>query len=316
MTEIAFNQVVGMTFLPLPGGVLGLNFSDTNGTLSDDDTDPAGTGSFETGDGMIATAGPAPVVAPGSEYLGTVVLDGITFVLVGDPAEFASPVPGHTFYAFGTVPDPANFGATYTGANGTTIPFGSVQTDTVAFCFSAGTLIATPEGESKVETLQIGDLVTTADGQVVPVRWIGRQTVQRLFSGDSARPVRICAGGLGDGLPHSDLVLTADHALIIDDLAITAGALVNGTSITRDPAPFSATYFHVETEGHEVILANGAPAETFVDYAQRRGFDNYADYVALYGDDRTIAEMPLPRISAARLVPHAIKARLGLEQAA
>ncbi|MEY8842593.1 hypothetical protein AB9K41_26480, partial [Cribrihabitans sp. XS_ASV171] len=69
-------------------------------------------------------------------------------------------------------------------------------------------------------------------------------------------------------------------------------------------------YYHVETEDHDVILANGAPAETYVDYIQRRAFDNYAEYLELYDEERTIPEMPLPRISAARLVPGGIRARL------
>jgi hypothetical protein len=44
-------------------------------------------------------------------------------------------------------------------------------------CFLAGTLIATPTGEVPVECLNIGDLVLTADGRAVPVKWIGRQTI-------------------------------------------------------------------------------------------------------------------------------------------
>jgi len=175
-------------------------------------------------------------------------------------------------------------------------------------------MIATPEGEAAVEDLEIGDLVTTADGRAVPVKWIGRQTVSKLFTpAERFEPVRVAAGALGDGLPHTDLVLTADHALILDGLAINAGALVNGTTITLDPKeslPERVTYYHIETEGHEVILANGAAAETYVDYIQRAAFDNHAEYLDLYGEDRTIREMDLPRVAAARLVPPTIKARL------
>lgn len=124
---------------------------------------------------------------------------------------------------------------------------------------------------------------------------------------------------MGAGLPHTDLVLTADHALILDGFAVTAGALVNGTTITLDPLaslPAQVTYYHVETENHDVILANGAAAETFIDYPGRRVFDNHADYVARYGTERSIAEMPLPRDVAARLVPPAIKERLNGGRAA
>ena len=94
---------------------------------------------------------------------------------------------------------------------------------------------------------------------------------------------------------------------------INAGALVNGDTIAYDQAdslPETVTYYHVETEGHEVILANGVPAETYVDHVGRRAFDNHAEYVALYGDEPQIEEMDMVRISAARLVPAEIKARI------
>ena len=76
--------------------------------------------------------------------------------------------------------------------------------------------------------------------------------------------------------------------------------------------PERVTYYHVEAEDHDVILANGAPAETFIDYLGRKAFDNYDEYVALYGAERIIPEMARPRISSRRLVPEAIKARLGI----
>jgi hypothetical protein len=162
-------------------------------------------------------------------------------------------------------------------------------------CFAAGTRIATPEGERAVETLAIGDPILTADGRRVPVKWIGRQTMHKLFTPvERFSPVRVTAGALGGELPHTDLVLTADHARILDGLAINAGALVNGTTIIYDPAdslPERVTYYHVETEDHDVFLANGAAAETFVDYVARRAFDNFHEYLDLYGEDRTIQEM-------------------------
>jgi len=191
--------------------------------------------------------------------------------------------------------------------------------DTTIVCFAADTLIATPDGDTRVADLEVGSLVMTADGAQVPVKWIGRQTVQKMFAGDRARPVRVAAGALGAGLPYSDLVLTVDHALILDGLAINAGALVNGATITLDPLdslPERVTYYHVETEDHAVILANGTPAETYVDYAQRRLFDNFQDFLDLYGEERSIPEMGLPRISTPGLIPPALRARLAGEVAA
>lgn len=187
-------------------------------------------------------------------------------------------------------------------------------TATTPACFLTGTRIATQDGPVAVEELAIGDRLLKQDGTTVPVKWIGRQTVSTRFGpAERLMPVRVLAGALGDGLPVRDLVLTADHALLIDGLLINSGAMVNGTSIIN--VPFSEmgtsyTVYHVETEDHDIILAEGAPAETFIDYVGRQAFDNYAEYVALYGNDRTIPELPQIRISASRLVPPAIRARL------
>ncbi|WP_134679700.1 Hint domain-containing protein [Paracoccus ravus] len=192
-----------------------------------------------------------------------------------------------------------------------------VDTETqIPICFAAGTLISTPFGETAIEVLQIGDPVLTADGRAVPVKWVGRQTLHRIFTpAERLVPVRIRAGALGGGVPHTDLVLTAAHALMIDGLAINAGALVNGDTIAFEPAeslPEQVTYYHVETENHEVILANGAPAETYIDYLGRRAFDNYRQYLDLYGGEPVIAEMKPLRVSARRQVPKAIRERLGI----
>ena len=72
----------------------------------------------------------------------------------------------------------------------------------------------------------------------------------------------------------------------------------------------SYTVYHVETENHEIILANGAPAETFIDNAGRRAFDNYAEFEALYGEVPEMQELPYPRAMSARQVPDRIRATL------
>jgi len=94
---------------------------------------------------------------------------------------------------------------------------------------------------------------------------------------------------------------------------------VNGRTIAFVPLadlPQQVTYYHIETEAHDVILANGTPAETFVDAVTRSHFDNYQEYLDLYGAERIIPEMQAPRITARRLVPAAIRARLGIGGAA
>lgn len=182
-----------------------------------------------------------------------------------------------------------------------------------AACFCAGTLIATPEGERPVETLAIGDRVLTADGTAREVRWIGRQTIAAAFADPlRALPVRIAAGALGNGLPRRDLTLSPDHALLVDGVLVQAGALVDGLLVTRlaDPGP-RFTYFHVELEDQSLILAEGVPAETFVDNVTRERFDNFAEFVALYGETGpTIDELALPRVKSARQLPRALGDRL------
>ena len=188
-------------------------------------------------------------------------------------------------------------------------------------CFARGTDIATPNGVVAVQSLRIGDPVLTADGETRLIKWIGRQTVDTKFGiPDRLCPVRVRAGALGDGLPLRDLVVTADHALLLDGYLVNASALVNGDTIHFDTIANidrKFTVFHIEAEDHAIILAEGVPAETYLDADSRRVFDNYDEYVALYGqEDGNIKEMPNLRISSARLLPAALSDRLSRKVAA
>ena len=59
--------------------------------------------------------------------------------------------------------------------------------------------------------------------------------------------------------------------------------MINGTTITQVTQwEGDVEYLHIETEDHELILAEGAPTETFMDNASRTCFNNYAEYQALY----------------------------------
>lgn len=168
--------------------------------------------------------------------------------------------------------------------NGST-PTASNTTDTgdLPVCFAAGTLIATPTGEVAVETLCPGDMVLTAGGRPARVAFLGHQTMVKAFTPrEWFCPVRIRAGALAEGLPRRDLVVTADHGVCVGKVLANAGALVNGTSIVRESAAALAervVYYHVATEEHALILAEGVAAETFLDGPRRRVFDNAHEYV-------------------------------------
>ena len=160
--------------------------------------------------------------------------------------------------------------------------------------------------------MKAGDLVLTADGVAKPVRWLARQTVSTMFADPmKVVPVRIRAGALGESLPKRDLYVSPDHALEMDGLLVQAGALVNGTTIVRSTGMLhTLVYYHVELDDHSLILAEGVPAETFVDNVSRHRFDNWQDAPAA-----PIAEMDRPRIKSARQLPSNVRALLGMRSA-
>ncbi len=161
---------------------------------------------------------------------------------------------------------------------------GGSGTEVIA-CFVAGTPIATPTGEVVVEALAIGDAVRMVDGRDCPVRWIGRRDYAAEFvaANPQLRPVRICAGALGVGLPRRDLLVSPGHALLVDGLLVEAGALVNGVSVLREPAG-DVRYRHLEFDEHELLFAAGAAAESFVDDNSRGMFQNAHAFVPFGGN--------------------------------
>jgi Hint domain len=178
-----------------------------------------------------------------------------------------------------------------------------------AACFMAGTHIATPFGETVVESLQPGDFVLTSDGRSARISWIGRRMMSRLFA-DPLRvlPVRIRAGALTDQSPSRDLLLSPDHAIFFDGGLFQAGALVNGSSIVRESnVSTTFTYYHVELDDHSLILAENVPAETFIDYIDRMAFDNWEEHQTAYPQGKPIVEMPYPRAKAHRQVPPQVR---------
>jgi hypothetical protein len=142
-------------------------------------------------------------------------------------------------------------------------------------CFAAGTHIATPTGEVPVEQLQIGDLVLTAHNLSRPVRWIGQGKVLATRGRRSAAtPVIVRKGALADNVPNRDLRVTKAHALYIDDVLIPVEFLVNHRTILWDDRAQEVAIYHVELDSHDVLLANGAPAESYRDDGNRWLFRN------------------------------------------
>jgi hypothetical protein len=184
-------------------------------------------------------------------------------------------------------------------------------------CYCGGTLILTDCGDVPVEDLAIGDTVVTADGGRQPVRWIGHRRLRchngRFMFADPllVNPIRIRAGALGENLPRRDLRVSPEHAILVGDVLVQAGALVNDVSILReDHLPEVLTYYHVELAEHALLLGEGVAAESFVDNVNRLSFDNGAEHEAMIGGAPSIVEMAYPRAQSHRQVPPAIHAAL------
>lgn len=233
---------------------------------------------------------------------------------------------GGTWRIAFTHPTKANFTTTVTTAGVITAPVGQyagitftpvaagataafIQLDSltvdVVNCLVAGTRVAVEDGVRAVETLRPGDRVRTADGRLEKVTWVGRSGVDPASAPRSALPVRIARGALGDGLPERDLLISADHAVGIGGRLVNAAALVNGATVRQERPREAFVYCHVATEAHELILAEGVPAETYLAHLAPQSFDAEDGRAA-----GAAQEMDLPRITSARLLPPELRARL------
>src|SRR5690348_7360765 len=152
----------------------------------------------------------------------------------------------------------------------------------IADCYLRGTRILTVDGEVPVEDLSEGDLIITVSGATCPVKWIGKRGyVRRLMSQhqrDSILPIRFVRGSLSEGLPKRDLFVSPEHMMFLDGVLIPARHLVNGSSVAYCDTHPIIEYFHVELQGHDVILAEGAAAESWLDTGKRNMFANVLGY--------------------------------------
>lgn len=154
-----------------------------------------------------------------------------------------------------------------------------------AACFTSGTQIATADGPVAVENLREGAEAVLAAGGHATIKWIGHRIV------DCARhpcpadvwPVRVSQGAFAENAPSQDLILSPDHSVFIDGVLIPIRYLLNGATI-RQEARETVTYWHVELNRHDVILAEGLPCESFLDTGNRGAFANGGVAVMLHPD--------------------------------
>ncbi|WP_238240147.1 Hint domain-containing protein, partial [Methylobacterium isbiliense] len=281
-------------------GATGLGATGATGAIgATGATGPAGatgaTGLGATGaTGAVgATGATGPAGATGTTGLGAT---GATGAVGATGATGATGPAGATGATGATGPAGAT-GATgptgATGATGATGETGATGATGPAICFGTGTLIRTARGEVPVEALRVGDRAVTASGALRPITWIGRRTVH--CTDRPARPglhvdlwpVRVSAGAFGDGRPARDLLLSPGHPVLVEQggrrVLVPIMCLINGTSIERLPVR-TLTYWHVELDGHDLLLAEGLPAESYCDLGTRGWFTDGADHALAHPD--------------------------------
>jgi hypothetical protein len=157
---------------------------------------------------------------------------------------------------------------------------GAGGTNLTVACYAAGTRLLTARGEVAVEALREKDSLVTLSGhgaRLKPVRWIGRSRVDldRHPRPESAAPIRIRAGAFAADTPHSDLLLSPDHGVLVTgtpDVLVPARYLVNGITVVHEPACGTVDYFHIELDQHGIVVAEGLAVESYLDTGNRAAF--------------------------------------------
>lgn len=160
-------------------------------------------------------------------------------------------------------------------------------------CFTTGTRIRTPEGETHVERLAVGDMVQTKDDGAQEILWIGQRRMSgaRLYAMPELRPVRLRAAALDQDVPDEDLLVSPHHRILFSgpnaqalfnqsEVLVSASDLINDNTVFVDHTVKEVTYVHLLLSRHQVVWANGVATESYhpanttlktVDAAQRAG---------------------------------------------
>ncbi|MCP1237910.1 Hint domain-containing protein [Gluconobacter kondonii] len=175
----------------------------------------------------------------------------------------------------------SDFPVSYDGVNSTLV------------CFLSGSLITTPSGTTTVEDFSVNDeIIAYVDGVATPRRviWAGQahcNVRSHLPDDEAGYPVRILKDAIADGVPFKDMLITAEHCLFFDGKFVPARMLVNGRSIFFDKSITSYDYYHIETENHSVIMADGMLTESYLDTGNRKAFTQKGNVISI-GSNRNL----------------------------
>jgi hypothetical protein len=71
------------------------------------------------------------------------------------------------------------------------------------------------------------------------------------------------------------LLLSPDHSVFVEDVFIPIRHLVNDTTVVQIDVA-TVTHYHIELPRHDVVLAEGLPAETYLETGARFAFGTAA----------------------------------------
>jgi hypothetical protein len=127
-------------------------------------------------------------------------------------------------------------------------------------CFLKGTYILTPNGYMPIESLKIGDEVTTAENTTTTIKEISYQKSLAIFRN---APIKIKKNTFGFASPFLPLYLSPAHKVYKDNRLIPITNLKNNKTILKQQLKTNYyEYFNLKLQDeNEVLVANGVPCE-------------------------------------------------------
>lgn len=142
-------------------------------------------------------------------------------------------------------------------------------------CLTHGTYIATPDGPVLIQSLKVGDMVSTLDNGPQPILWTFAQSRHASDVAENPRhgAIHIARGALGENLPHRGLVVSRHHRMLIrsriakrmfgtEEVLVAAKELTDTPGISPAPAENGFVFYHLLLPKHAVLFAEGAATES------------------------------------------------------
>lgn len=158
------------------------------------------------------------------------------------------------------------------GSKNAVIPAMPVFLDAMS-AVAQGTLIQTPEGKVAIEDLEPGMKVSTADGGVETIQWVGSMTMfpsSRDMNMPSSMLYRVTDGGYGLDRTAPDLMLGPAARVLPGMFATDSSSplrdvkdMADGFSVIEIRPMSPVRVFHLALGNHRLIRANGVLIESY-----------------------------------------------------